>query len=202
MFDRTEKEVKDEPMLFSADFDYAWKKGGEITREFLLKLPDYITKRKDFIFDSRVHMLMPGWYPCIPGWHLDDVPRTRVDGQPDHENPEYQSEHAMALVGDASVTSFFSGNLELEDVSVGEGTIYKVWDEKIENILVDNPYYEVKAPTNQIIFFDCHSFHKGNPATKNGWRWFGRASWNTKREVKNEIRHQVQVYMPVPNQGW
>lgn len=29
----------------------------------------------DFIFDVKVHMLMPGQYPCIPNWHYDNVPR-------------------------------------------------------------------------------------------------------------------------------
>jgi len=29
----------------------------------------------DFIWDVKVHMLMPGQYPCIPNWHYDNVPR-------------------------------------------------------------------------------------------------------------------------------
>lgn len=28
-----------------------------------------------FTFDVKVHMLMPGQYPCIPNWHYDLVPR-------------------------------------------------------------------------------------------------------------------------------
>lgn len=28
-----------------------------------------------FIWDVKVHMLMPGQYPCIPNWHYDNVPR-------------------------------------------------------------------------------------------------------------------------------
>jgi hypothetical protein len=31
-----------------------------------------------YTFDIKVHMLMPGQYPCIPNWHFDMVPR---DGQ-------------------------------------------------------------------------------------------------------------------------
>ena len=30
---------------------------------------------EDFIWDVKVHMLMPGQYPCIPNWHFDNVPR-------------------------------------------------------------------------------------------------------------------------------
>jgi hypothetical protein len=31
--------------------------------------------KDDFIWDVKVHMLMPGQYPCIPNWHYDNVPR-------------------------------------------------------------------------------------------------------------------------------
>lgn len=29
----------------------------------------------DYLFDIKVHMLMPGQWPCIPNWHCDFVPR-------------------------------------------------------------------------------------------------------------------------------
>lgn len=30
---------------------------------------------EDFIWDVKVHMLMPNQYPCIPNWHFDNIPR-------------------------------------------------------------------------------------------------------------------------------
>ncbi len=30
---------------------------------------------EDYIWDVKVHMLMPNQYPCIPNWHRDMVPR-------------------------------------------------------------------------------------------------------------------------------
>lgn len=30
---------------------------------------------ESYILDCKVHMLMPGEYPCIPNWHCDFVPR-------------------------------------------------------------------------------------------------------------------------------
>lgn len=30
---------------------------------------------REFIWDVKVHMLMPSQYPCIPNWHYDNVPR-------------------------------------------------------------------------------------------------------------------------------
>lgn len=32
-------------------------------------------KKDDFIWDVKVHMLMPNQYPCIPNWHFDNIPR-------------------------------------------------------------------------------------------------------------------------------
>tara|TARA_R110000822_G_C14989311_1_gene459490 strand:+ start:39 stop:557 length:519 start_codon:yes stop_codon:yes gene_type:complete len=29
----------------------------------------------DYVFDVKVHMLMPETYPCIPNWHYDFLPR-------------------------------------------------------------------------------------------------------------------------------
>jgi len=31
---------------------------------------------ENFIWDVKVHMLMPGQWPCIPNWHYDNIPRT------------------------------------------------------------------------------------------------------------------------------
>lgn len=31
----------------------------------------------DYLIDVKVHMLMPGEYPCIPNWHTDFVPRNK-----------------------------------------------------------------------------------------------------------------------------
>lgn len=41
-------------------------------REVLETFPDTPAL---FSFDVKVHMLMPRQYPCIPHWHVDNVPR-------------------------------------------------------------------------------------------------------------------------------
>jgi hypothetical protein len=99
----SEYDVKNETMLFSADYDFARRNGDGLTNLFLDNIPED-WKQSDIIIDSRVHMLMKGWSPCIPGWHHDDVPRlreethVRMKGQPNYENPEYYSEHLLFLI--------------------------------------------------------------------------------------------------------
>jgi len=43
--------------------------------KILLSCPIDSWNRHLYFVDVKVHMLMPGQYPCIPNWHYDFVPR-------------------------------------------------------------------------------------------------------------------------------
>lgn len=195
--------VKNEPMLFNCSSDFAIKHGGPITHEFIKAVFRHLPGRADeLVFDTRVHMLMEHWFPCIPGYHHDDVPRSRSDGQPNYENPEYRSKHILALVnGDICPTEFAVGEFEVSDVPLGD-IIYKHWHEEVEEQLNGGVGFRWRVPSNTLIHFDDRSFHQGVPAVAGGWRWFGRVSWDTHRHSTNEIRRQVQVYLEHPMEGW
>lgn len=201
-----EKTVKDEPMLFSCDVANAWVRGGPITRAFLTAFfGDNIPfDEVGYCMDSRVHMLMPDWWPCIPGWHHDDVPRSRGDGQPNYKNPEYSSKHCLALVnGDICPTEFAVGDVRMPHV---DGIVYKEWHDIVEDKIYRGEFLRTKTPSNQLVFFNNHSFHQGTRCVKRGWRWFGRISWDAGYEQGrphfNETRRQVNVYMEHPMEGW
>jgi len=89
---RQEVEIKNEPQLFSASLAFADEQGGPITQEFLHKLkevkPDFFDHKEEIVLDSRVHMLKESWYPAIPGYHFDDIPRETWGGQPDLDSPD------------------------------------------------------------------------------------------------------------------
>lgn len=197
----SEPVIKNEVMLFNCDWETAYILGGAPTREFLLALPKEWHSRSTIV-DSRVHMLMPGWYPCIPGFHHDDVPRERSDGQPEYFNPSYRSEHAMVLYnGNICPTEFALGERTLEDVPLGS-VYYKEWHPQIQLAIESGTLERFSAPENQIIYFDDRTWHQGTPAKANGWRLFIRASRNTGRKATNEVRRQVQVYLEHPMEGW
>jgi len=201
--DWTQDEIKNEPMLFNSDFFFAWDNGGEITREFLRKLTlkCYGWNPFNMVIDSRVHMLMPGWYPCIPGMHHDDIPRSTASGQPNYINPEYRAEHVLGLVnGDIAPTQFAIGEIDLEIPT--EGIIYKQWHPKVMQAIEDGTMKSYSAESGVILQFDSESFHQGTMAVAGGWRWFIRVSKNTHRKPTNEIRKQVQVYLEYPMEGW
>lgn len=203
--------IKEEPMFFNSNLAFAYDKGGDITKSFIDSLPiDW--RSCDTVFDSRVHMLMPGWYPAIPGFHHDDVPRSEIPtgqhfitaGQPDYDNPRYRSEHIIGLVNaDVCPTEFALGQCIMPAIPEGE-LIYRKWHEEVVALINSGGLVSFKCPDRKLIYMDCDTFHSGTKAVSNGWRWFGRVSRNTERtnKITNEIRNQVQVYLEFPMEGW
>jgi len=186
-------EVRREPMVFAADFAGAIEMGGPITVAFMR----FLDPKKAWVIDSKTVMLMEGMYPCIPGWHHDDVPRNTPDGQPNYMNPDYLSSHVMAIVGEGSQTEYVDQEVTLPPVEGGR-IIYQVWD-RVLDAMRPRVY---TVPYRQVLGFEWSDLHRGTKAVKNGWRFFIRASTNTRREVKNERRTQVQVYMDDASRGW
>lgn len=70
--------VKNTPSLWQADLDTAARYGGDLTRAALgaMRLRG---DKKHIVVDTKVHMLMPGQCPAIPGWHTDGAPRAVKD---------------------------------------------------------------------------------------------------------------------------
>lgn len=205
----SQDEVKNEPMFFNSSIQFAYDNGSVITKNFIDNLP---VGWEDSVLDSRVHMLMPGWYPAIPGFHHDDVPRPIIPvgqhfitaGQPDYENPRYNSEHIMALVNaQVCPTVFALGQCTMPKVNDGE-LIYRKWHKRVEKLLTTNKLEKYEAKEGELIYFNNQSFHSCQKASSSGWRWFCRVSRNTDRTktITNEIRKQVQTYLEFPMEGW
>lgn len=203
--------IKNEPMFFNSNLQYAYKNGGDITRSFIDNLPDD-WKNIDVVFDSRVHMLMPEWFPAIPGYHHDDVPRPPINtgdhfitaGQPDYDNPRYLSEHIIGIVNaDICPTNFAVGQATFTQIPDGE-MIYRQWHKEVEYKLSTGELNIFLARDRTLYQFDWQTWHTAQAAKQHGWRWFGRLSRNTERakNVTNEIRVNAQCYMKMPFEGW
>ena len=85
-----DEEIENEPMLFSSSWDFAINNGGPLTHfimgyisETVFHHSGNLGKNLYPIIDTRSTMLMEGFYPCIPGWHCDGVPRHKRFQQPD-----------------------------------------------------------------------------------------------------------------------
>lgn len=203
-FSYSDHDIKNEPMLFNCDKKYAYDNGGPITQDFITTLAhNFNWRNEDWVIDSRVHMaVVKGCYLCIPGWHHDDVPRTRSDGQPDYRSPAYKAEHCCCLVN-ASIapTEFAVGNMTFSEVPLGN-KYYKEWHPEVEKGIEHGLLKRRIIKDSILTYFDWETWHQGVPATEIGWRFFIRATKNTGRKPTNEIRRQVQIYLPNPVEGW
>lgn len=200
--------IKVEPMLFNCDWEHAELLGGPITLDFLSNIPKE-WKEVPCVIDTRVHMLMFGWYPCIPGWHHDDVPRTRSDNQPNYEDP-HRAEHIMGLQNaDVCPTKFAMGKAQFPHVPIGN-TVYEQWNKEVTHCVETGELGSTHILDRELIHFTDRTWHKCESARGNGWRWFGRISryylegdsvarGNTRT---NEVRRQVQVYLDAVDKGW
>lgn len=186
--------------FYRASPEFVQKHGGEffdlLIRSVNLDGGKYIS------IDSRSHMLMRGWYPCIPGWHCDDF--WRPDGQPDLENLRPIKHYAVVLGAEVSATQFVDQPIELPSPT----ELYEVFDSDkplygYYNQMIDegNPATK-KVQSGQVIKFSGLDFHCGLPAEREGWRSFTRITVSDHREPKNEIRTQTQVYLTRPFDGW
>ncbi len=202
----TQDEIKKEPMLFQSSFEFADDNAGPLTKAFLNALEMRYGDEVAHVacIDSRVHMLMPGMFPCIPGWHHDDVDRNRPDSQPDYINHRWRSTHCMALWGSVSPTYFAVGVFNLSNPPLGS-VVYRNWSPVVERAIKKGSADLYVAPERCLVHFDDRAFHRGSEAKEFGFRFFIRATWRNKAKYiryKNEIRHNANVYMKDIDAGW
>lgn len=198
----TQDDIRHEPLLFGACLDFARAIGGPLTTAFVNALPPE-WQGPDVILDTRAHMLQTGYWPCIPGWHHDDVPRG-ADGQPDYDRPAYHAHHVMCAVNaEICPTLFLPSGTQVTVPRPPPGSItYGVWHPLVSKLAAQ--IGTVEAPDSTLLYFDAHTWHTGQAAKAQGWRWFARASKDTRRPFENDVRTQVNVYVPVHDlmAGW
>lgn len=211
--------IPHEEMIVKGDRKFALENGGVITRNLIQHLPlDW--QNHEIVVDTRVHMLMKGMFPCVPGWHHDYVARTAPGGQPNYDNFGYRSEHLMLLVNaEVAPTQFAIGEAEYDPVPLGTN-VYQQWHKETNYHLSSGKLVAVDAPSNQWLLFNDLTMHQGVQAKWSGWRYFIRVSRffiNVEKfthtegedriylqppEIFNQNRKQVQVYMSDPTMGW
>jgi hypothetical protein len=194
-------ELKNEPMLFNADFYFATKKCGPITKEILRKLVYKDLGPCDkYTINTRVTNCFRGQYPSIPGWHCDLVPRGEKYSQPELDKIDPKVRHAICLVA----TTEGHSNTEFLDESLKIPYDEKnVWGSIDKYLTLRDNTLNVKTfqiTEGDIIQFTQQDLHRATVVKNPGWRLFFRIS-NANVKPANEIRNQVQVYTPL-GIGW
>lgn len=204
----TALEVEQEPMLRSHTFSSASQHSGPLTARVLAELvenADFINalkknKKRKIKIDTKSVMLMEGMYPCIGGWHCDDVPRNPETGQPNIEEINGDADHFLVSLAtdDICPTEFFVplGN----DIHVSEENVWSSVNKSVEELRAKDEGCVLQFNRGEIVHFNRPSIHRGTAATKKGWRYFFRLSF-TDRDITPSIRSQVQVYTDI-SKGW
>lgn len=216
-------ELKKEPMFYRASRDYAYEKGGDIMKNFIDHLPEEWDDldSDDILIDSRTHMLMETWIPCIGGFHMDAI-RRGENGQPDFNEPG-DAEHVIVWIGDdVSPTQMLTGALNIDLPEELDRPVWSYFDDEVKKQMqiqesvkqhaiergLPNAGYdedELRIFTTKcgdMIKFGFGGLHRGTPSKGSGWRHFIRASVRTGFKPENEIRTQVQAYIPDASYGW
>lgn len=207
----SEADIKASIGLWRASLDDAVKYGGSLTRMVLGKM-NLRGDKKYIIVDVKVHMLVKGFMPAIPGWHTDGVPRFSdhwniSDGVPslaeqadweDSGEPVSPRYH-LYVSGSGCLTKFITDPITLDVPESGSDTYANI--SKQVNLL--------NLPTSvfpgQIIEWDWWNLHTAVPAQKREWRYLCRVTETDHKapntDLREVLRTQEQVYVPTEF-GW
>src|SRR3990167_1133411 len=142
----SENLIKNTLSLRQCSVEDALRYGGEVTKAAIGAM-DLRNDRKYIVVDTKIHLLLPGFYPAIPGWHTDGVPRGG-EGNPasaglpnmawqevtDKRPPRYH----LLVVGESSLTEFINEKIELNIDETPSADLYKKMSQDINKLLIEN----------------------------------------------------------------
>lgn len=177
--------IEEEPMLFQASVGFARAHGGPLTQALLRDIEhvactQYLERMR---IDTRSHMLMPGWYPCIPGWHCDFMHATSEGVQIPRKSRDAQVQHYM-FVSSGPCTEF----AKARDVPYSLSEFrWKNVDAALNDKLEGFP-----IPEQKIVAFDANELHRGTPhrGQPGHWRFFF---------PRNRLRSRGAHLLPSPS---
>lgn len=206
--------IENTPTLARCGIEDAAVFGGTLTREALGAM-NLRGDRKHIIVDTKVHMLMPGFIPSIPGWHTDGVPRGDEGLNPNNHgapnlraqaeaDPDDAPRYHLLVTGAHCPTQFFVEPLFMrfaEDVGTD---LYRQMTDKVNGLLLSESDL-LDTPPSTVVEWDWWNIHRAKQATARGWRFLIRVTETdhiVPRKSPNDfIRRQNMVYAPT-SFGW
>lgn len=208
----TQDDIKDTPGLWNAPLDVATLLGGRITQAALASMNlgfDY----KHIIVDVKTHLLQPGMFPAIPGWHTDGVPRggslSPAKGLPDitkqtqARSPRY---HLMILGADCPTIFIKNRNVVLEVPDEPSTNLYKNISEQCASSRSSGNIETYEITPGVIYEWDWWELHTAQASKSAGWRYLIRVTETDYLEPQKDLnqifRKQQQVFLTSDKFGW
>lgn len=164
-----------------------WEEAKELRPDLVPVLESSGVDLSLYDIDVKVHMLMKGQYPCIPNWHLDNVPRK--DGTLQYD--QIGDEEMLLWISEGPCTQFLKNEFEVHGIT-NHGDMAEAinrMDDSNFQYIEPERWYSMRQDTP----------HRGTPAVKNGWRIFIRLTPRSilpARPVLSVTRVHSQVYLP------
>jgi hypothetical protein len=211
-------EIMNTPTLRQASLDTATRFGGTLTRRAL----DAMNLRFDrqyIVVDTKVHFLMKGWCPSVPGWHTDGVPRGKEldpagSGLP---NMKVQDEWAregdirppryhLLVSGTSSLTSFLKErDLSLFVPNEPDDNLYALITAEV-NADLGTRFNKISIPDSQVVEWDWWEIHSAEWATHRGWRYLIRVTESDflepRKTLDDVFRYQNMAFVKSDEVGW
>lgn len=211
--------------LVNASLEDALRFGGELTRAAIGAM-ELRHDRKYIVVDTKVHMLMPGFYAAIPGWHTDGVPRGRNWNPLSKEDPRLDVQEAIDRCerGDPYAATVHAELAEPEPwvrrptryhmLVTGDGCLTEFVDGTVAleptpawagpGLYADmNRQVEVLRPPTmlvpscRVVEFDWWDIHRGTAATMHEWRFFIRVAELDLAEPERDLRKVIRTQCQV-----
>lgn len=223
-------EVKSTPSLWNASLDDAIKYGGDLTRAALGAM-SFIGDKDYIIVDTKIHMLAPGQYPALPGWHTDGTPRLPVDVRPealDHADdvalhhllhPQNKGLPVIAaqsrldsprfhllVTGQGCLTQFAEGPVAIEVPQEPDRALYSMITKQVREGVEAGEIEILDIPSCTAVEWDWWALHQAQAAQAVEWRFLMRVTESDHNEPQTDlrkvIRTQNQVFVPSLDAGW
>lgn len=204
--------IKNTLGLHNASLEDALKYGGDLTREAIGAMNLTMTK-KYVVVDTKIHMLLPGMCPAIPGWHTDGVPRGNLLDPTAKQHPNIHAQEELnspifhlLVTGESCLTQFVKErNFKLDVPKEPDTNLYKMVSHQVNDFVNKGELTTFEAPSCTPVMWDWWEIHTGVPAKTHEWRFLIRVTESDiqkpKTDLRDIIRTQQQGYMPMEF-GW
>lgn len=199
--------------LRQVSLEDAARYGGPITKQALGAM-NLRGDRKYVVVDTKVHLLMPGWIPAIPGWHTDGVPRGEEMNPAGKGDPNLRAQidgsvtaprYHILVTGEHCPTRFAKGPIDLDfDENIGKD-LYKEMTKQIRGRVQNGEIETMVTPPSTVVEWDWWNVHTAQQSEGRGWRYLIRVTETDhirpRTDPNDFIRTQNQVYAPMEF-GW
>ena len=193
--------------LFRASIREAYELMPELSEVFQSFEDISVVSPYNYDIDVKIHMLMPGQYPCIPNWHCDNVPRNEMKALEYSKVNVDPLDDMFIWISNGPHTEFLAEDIPVKNMELPKdhGDLSKYMSE-LKGIEKGSDKQIFRSlPEQQWARFNQLAPHRGVASTHHQWRIFVRATPShiyPQRSIVSKVRRHSQVYLNAEEFTW